>query len=102
MQSIHVWYRHCSWGIEIIKLKECTFKRYTYIFACKQPCITSSYLNQNNMVVIVRLHWNDSKEASTITWYTVQIPGTLYPSIMYCVHVGHYLLVNYEEIPLDL
>lgn len=54
------------------------------------------------MVVIVRLHWNDSKEASTITWYTVQIPGSLYPSIMYCVHVGHYLLVNYEEIPLDL
>lgn len=116
MQSIHVWYRHCSWGIGIIKLKECTFKRYTYIFPCKQPCITSSYLNQNNMVVIVRLHWNDSKEASTITrytvqlpgtlynyrtWYTVQIPGSLYPSIMYCVHVGHYLLVNYEEIPLD-
>lgn len=78
MQSIHVWYRHCSWGIGIIKLKECTFKRYTYIFACKQPCITSSYLNQNNMDVIVRLHWNDSKEASTITWYTVQLSGTLY------------------------
>lgn len=39
------------------------------------------------MVVIVRLHWNDSKEASTITLYTVQLPGTLYKYLVHCILV---------------
>lgn len=75
--KVHVWYRHCSLGIGIIKSKECTFKRYTdmYVFSCKQPCIT--YINQNNLVAFVLWHYSDSKEASTITCYTVQLPGTI-------------------------
>lgn len=127
--KVHVWYRHCSLGIGIIKSKECTFKRYTdmYVFSCiKQPCIT--YINQNNLVAFVLWHYSDSKEASTITCYTVQLPGTITLNTVqlpgtitwntsYLVHctitwyavcmnlsimysVCHYLLVNYEEIPL--